>query len=129
MDQDCRWKAPPSSAHVDINTPDNATFSEAFQFDDAAVTYWNFTSKTFRMDIKANRWVSANLISLTSGAGQIVVDDAALRVLHFNVSDAVLNAAMPTGKYVYDLIMIDGAGVRTQIMHGEFWFSHGVTGD
>lgn len=122
------WRAPPSSANVDITTPDNATFSEALQFDDPTVTYWNFTAKTFRMDIKANRWVSTNLISLTSGGGQILVDDAALRVLHFNVSDTVLAAAMPPGRYVYDLIMTDADNVRTQIMHGEFHLSHGISG-
>lgn len=122
------WRAPPSSAHVDFNTPDNATFSEAIQFDDESVTYWNFTNKSFRMDIKANRWVNATLISLTSGGGQILVDDAAKRILHFNVADTVLAAAMPPGRYVYDLIMIDDANVRTQLMHGEFHFSHGISG-
>lgn len=124
-----RWRAPPSSAHVDITTPDNATFSEAFQFDDATVTYWNFTDKTFRMDIKENREVLTDLISLDSRAGQIIVDDAALRVLHFSVADTVLRAAMSPGKYVYDLVMTDAADVRTQIMHGAFFFTHGVTGD
>ncbi len=122
------WQAPPSSAHVDINTPDNATFSEAFQFDDADVTYWNFTDKTFRMDIKPNRWSDTILITLTSADSQILVDDAALRVLHFDVGPDTMRAAMPPGKYVYDLLMTDINNVVTQIAHGEFWFSHGVTG-
>jgi hypothetical protein len=120
--------SPPSSARVKIVTPDNATFQEAYQFDDDTDTSWTFSNKTFRMDIKANREATTTLLSLTSGASQIIVDDVALRILHFNVPEATLTAAMPAGEYVYDLIMIDADTIRTPLMHGEFVLDHGVTG-
>lgn len=121
------WQIDQTSAHVKIETPDNATLQDAFQFDDATDTSWNFSNKTFRMDIKANNEATTFLLSLTSPA-QIVVDDVTLRILHFNVAEAVLTAAMPPGEYVYDLIMTDAATVRTPLMHGEFILTHGVTG-
>lgn len=131
----------PSSAHVDINVPNNATFQEAWQFDPppglTGVTggtgpYWNFVNKAFRLDIKANKEEDTPLLSLTSGAGQIIVDSVTLRVLHTNVPDTVLRAAMPPGRYVFDFIMIDNSAspaIRVPLMHGEFKLTDGITGD
>lgn len=125
-----RWDVSPSSANVKIVASNNATLQDAFQFDDPDETFWNFTAKTFRMDIKANHEAVTPLLSLTSGASQIIVDDADNRVLHLNVPEATVQAAMPPGCYVYDFIMIDGStpAVRTQLMHGEFVLTDGITG-
>lgn len=123
------YEVSPSSAHVKIVSSNNETLQAAFQFDDPDVTLWNFTAKTFKMDIKANREALTPLLSLTSGGGQIVVDDAVNRVLHLLVAPAVIQAAMPPGCYVYDFLMIDGASVVTQLMHGEFTLTDGITED
>jgi len=119
---------PPSSSHVKIVTAWNASFSEAYQFDESTDVTWNFTAKTFRMDIKGNYEQDTALLSLTSAASYIVVDDVTLRILHFNVPEAVIQAAMPPGNYVYDLIMTDADGVRVPLMHGDFVLTQGVTG-
>lgn len=119
--------SPPSSARVKIVQAKNATFSEAYQFDDETVTQWDFLSKTFSMSIKGNYEQAAALLTLTSGAGQIVVDDTTKRILHFNVPMATLQAALVPGSYIYDLIMTDAASVRTQLMHGEFVFTDAIT--
>lgn len=119
---------PPTSANVDISVPNNASFNEAFQFDDATVTYWDFNNKTFAMALKGNFEQTVALITFVSGGGQITVDDAALRILHFNVPDDDLNAVLVPGRYVYDLIMTDASEVKTQLMHGAFNFAIGVTG-
>lgn len=124
-----RWDVSPSSANVKIVSSNNASLADAFQFDDPDMTFWNFTAKTFKMDIKANREALTPLLSLTSGAGQIIVDDADNRVLHLNVAPAVIQAAMPPGCYLYDLLMIDGSSVVTQLMHGEFQLTDGITED
>lgn len=123
----CNREHPPSASNVKIVTAKNATFQEAYQFDTADVTSWDFTSKTFRMDIKGDYNDTVALISFTSGAGQIIVDDTTLRILHFNVSDTVLNAALVPGRYVYDLIMTDVNSVKTPLMYGEFIYTDGVT--
>lgn len=120
----------PTSARIRIVVPNNATMQEAYQFDDPLVTTWNFASKKFRLDIKGNHEQVTPFLSLTSDAGQIVVDDTALRVLHFNVPESVIQAAMPPGKYVYDFIMatLDSPPIRTQLMHGDFILGDGITG-
>lgn len=123
----CQVLSPPTSANVRIVTGNNMTFQDAFQFDEATVTSWDFSNKTFRMDIKGVYDDPTYLVSLTSASGQIVIDDAALRVLHFDVPEAIF-AAVPPGTYIYDLIMTDAAAIRTQLMHGYFVLTDGVTG-
>lgn len=118
---------PPTSADVSITVSKNESFNEAFQFDDADITYWDFTNKTFQMDLKGNYEQTSALISFTSAGGDITVDDTVLRILHFNVPDTDLNAALVPGQYVYDLIMTDEDDVKTQLMHGVFNFANGVT--
>lgn len=122
-------EAAPSSANVKIVTADNATFQESYQFDDEDNTDWSFVGKTFRMDIKANHDAASYLLSFTSGASEIVVDDTALRILHFNVAETQFDPdVIPPGEYSYDLIMTDGSGVRTPLMHGVFVLTNGITG-
>lgn len=131
----------PSSAPVDISVANNETFAAAFQFDPWPTGFtgatgvtgpqWNFDNKSFRMDIAPND-EQASLLSLTSGAGQIVVDDSAYRILHFNVPDTVLSAALIPGDYIYDFVMTDTSvtpNIRTVLMHGTFTVTKGVTGD
>ena len=125
--------APSSSAHVDMVVADNATFGDALQFDPpvSGVTgpAWTFTGQEFRLDLKANA-ESATLLSLLSTAGQIVVDDVTLRILHFNVPYTVISAALIPGEYIYDFIMYDASAppVRVALAHGAFIVTDGVTG-
>lgn len=119
-----------TAACVDIYASNNVTLQDAFQFDDATDTSWSFTGMTFEMEIKASREDTVALLTLTSGASEIVVDDEALRILHLNVDPASLQAALPCGEYVYDLVMIDPAptpDVLTQLMYGRLFLKQGVT--
>lgn len=127
----CQVFSPPSSADVTIVTANNATFQDAFQFDDDDVTTWTFTNKTFRMDVKANVENDAPPMgSFTSAGSEIVVDDVTLRILHFNVNKATLLAdGLIPGEYVYDFLMTDTiTTVVTPLMHGAFIVTDGVTG-
>lgn len=120
-----------TAACVDIIASNKVTLQDAFQFDDATDTSWSFTGVTFEMEVKASRDDAAPLLTLTSGAGQIVVDDAALRILHLNVDPAALQLALPVGEYVYDLVMIETAptpDVLTLLMQGRLVLQQGVTG-
>lgn len=125
---------PASSAHVDLVCSNNETFAAALQFDPprAGVTgpAWSFVGQKFRLDVKSNL-EGAALASWTSDAGEIVVDDTTQRVLHFNVPDTAIQAALIPGDYIYDLIMYDTAvpPVRVQIAHGNFVVTDGITGD
>lgn len=120
-----------TAARIDIVTPDNTTWTDAFQFGIQGDTSWSFTAQNFRLDIKGNKYTqSVALLSLTSGAGQIVVQDAVQRILQMNVPEATLTGALVPGEYQYDLIMYDGSvpPVRIALMYGEFKLVHGVSG-
>lgn len=120
-----------TSAIVDIAVSDNATVQDAFKFGTDGDTTWSFTGMTFKMEVKASRDDTAPLVTWTSGAGQIVVDDAVNRVLHLNVPDTDVQASLPPAEYVYDFIMLDGSTptIRTQLMQGKFVVCRGVTED
>ncbi len=118
-----------TAAKVDMKVYNNATWNDAFQFGTTGDTSWSFTGKTFSMDVKRDKYDDVALFSLTTGNGRIVVDDVTERVLHFLVPDADFNAILLVGEYVYDLIMIDGASVRTRLMHGEIHVKQGETED
>lgn len=118
------------SARVRFIIPDNATWADALQFGTDGDTTWSFTGQNFRMDIKGDREDTAALLSLTSGAGEIVVDDADTRVLHFDVPEATIQAALVPGCYLYDFVMIDDGDstIRVTLMHGTIEVVHGITG-
>jgi hypothetical protein len=125
----------PSSAYTDIVYSNNSTFSDAIQFDPpvAGVTgpTWDLNNKTFEMEIKANHEQDTALLAITSAAGEIIVDDATSRILHFNVPMTDFSgASIVPGTYVYDLVMLsnDATPIRTVLMHGRFIVTDGVTG-
>ena len=134
------WRSVPTSAYVEIVAQDNATFGDAYQFDPGAPTgptggtgpIWNMNGMNFRLDIKGYPDGPTALLSIIgpTGPNQIVVDDPIQRVLHFNVGEAILNAALLPGEYIYDMIMYDASTptVRTPLMHGPFILRHGITG-
>lgn len=118
-----------TAAWVNISASDNATMQDAFQFGDATDLSWSFVGQSFIMEVKASRDDVAPLLTLTSGAGEIIVDDVVQRVGHLNVPMAALQAALPVGEYVYDFIMVDGSvpPIRVQLMQGNLCITHGVT--
>ena len=134
----------PTAAIVNITTADNVTFEDAYQFDPPAVPgqplppyypaggtgpTWGFTGQNFRMDIKTNLNASGPSLTLTSAAGQIVVDDFTNRILHFNVPETIFSGLIP-GTFLYDFIMFDGSvpPIRVMLMQGKFYLQHGITG-
>jgi predicted secreted Zn-dependent protease len=134
-----------TAAIVDVVAANNATWQDAFQFDPPSVTgqapppyyniygtgpTWGFTGVSFRMDIKTNINASGPSLTLLSSAGQFVIDDYTNRILHANVPESVLQAALIPGTYIYDFIMCDGSvpTVRTMLMRGKFVLVDGVTG-
>jgi hypothetical protein len=120
-----------TAARVDMVILNNATWIDAFQFGTVGDTSWNFNGQSFRMDIKGNNDQVTFLLSLTSGAGTIVVDDPIARILHLNVQDTVVAAALLPGEYQYDFVMIDGSvpPVRVPLMQGEVKVKQGITGN
>lgn len=121
----------PTSAIVNIATQDNVTLQDAFQFGTPGDTSWSLVGMSFTMEVKASRDDITPLIELTSGAGQIIVDDVVQRVVHLNVPDTAIQASLPVATYVYDFIMYDTSvpPIRTVLMQGRLYVSKGVTED
>jgi hypothetical protein len=118
----------PSAAKVDMKVANNGSWRDAFMFGTEGDTTWSFTNQSFVMDVKRDRYDDTALLTLTTGNGRIVVDDVVQRILHFDVSDTIINANLSVGEYVYDLIMVDGSsGVRVPLMAGEVKIIQGVT--
>lgn len=117
-------------ATVNLCIDNNATWTDAFQFDDPATLTWSFTGQHFRVDVKGSKDDPAPLLTLTDANGRIVVDDVTQRVLHFNVDEAALSAALLPGTYVYELVMFDNSvpAVRIPLMGGTVTVNQGVTG-
>lgn len=117
----------PTAAQVDINTPNTATFQDAFEFGLPTDT-WTLTGQAFEFTVKASRDDSANLVQFTSAAGQIVIDDVINRIIHMNVPESAIVAALQVGRYVYDLVMFDTSvpPIRTILMQGHLYISQGV---
>jgi len=120
--------ASPTSVPANITVAKNTTFSDAVMFDDPNDTSWDLNNKTFRMGLKGNYEQDNETLAFTSAAAEIVVYDAALRILGFNVPPVTMENALVPGCYFYDLIMTDtNTAVRTQLMHGEFRYADAVT--
>ena len=117
-----------TAARVNIEWANNATASDAFQFGTPGDTSWSFTGQTFKMEIKANKYDVAPILTLNSGT-TIIVDDVVQRILHFNVPDATIQASLPVAEYQYDLVMIDGSipAIRVPLMIGEIKVRQGIT--
>lgn len=118
-----------TAASVDITVVNTVTLQEAFQFGVVGVDTWTFTGQNFKMEVKASADDPVGLATWTTVAGSIVVDDAINRVLHLNVPYTAIQAALPCGAYVYDLVMYDASvpAIRTQLMQGNLVVQQGVT--
>jgi len=116
-----------TSAHVDLRIDNNGTWMDAFQFGTPGDTTWTLEGQSFELDVQRTSYDSVPLLHLDSAGGQILIDDAAQRVIHFDVPAADLQASLSPGAYVYDLVMVDGVNVRVPLMHGQLFVNQGVT--
>jgi len=118
-----------TSAHVDMKIDNNGTWSDAFQFGTPGDFTWTLAGQTFTMDVQRNRYDSTPLLQLSTLTGTIITDDVNQRVIHLSVPSTVIKTNLPVGKYVYDLVMLDGSTppIRVPLMHGIVCVEQGVT--
>jgi hypothetical protein len=116
-----------TSAQVDIAIDNNGTWADAFQFGQPGDTTWTLTGQSFECDVQRNPYDLVPLLSATTANTRIIIDDVVQRVIHFNVAATDIQANLPPGLYVYDLVMVDGSNVRTPLMHGSLQVTQGVT--
>jgi hypothetical protein len=116
-----------TAAKVNMEVIDSGDWSDAFQLGTPGDTSWSFTGGSFHMDVKGSTDDAVPLLSLTTANGYVVIDDPVNRILHLAVPQSVLEAALIPGRYVYDLVLISAAGVRTPLMYGWVKIKHGAT--
>ena len=117
-----------TSARVDLCIDNNGTWSDAFQFGDPTDTTWTLLGQDFSMDVQRNQYDAVPELQLTTVNSRIVVDDIVQRVIHFNVNASDIQASLPPGTYVYDLVMVNNStGTRVPLMHGSVTVTQGVT--
>ncbi len=117
-------------ARLDMEIQDNATWQDAFQLGTVGDTSWDLVGENFIMEVKGARDEPNPLLTLSTDNGRIVIDDTALRVIHFEVVDADIQANIPASEeYVYDLVMYDNASPprRVALMGGKVRVCKGVT--
>lgn len=113
---------------VDIEIDNNLWWTDAFQFGDPLDQTWNFNGCSFYLNVQKRDTDPVPLLALTSGAATIVVQDPNLRVLALLVPDLIIRNTLPTGHYVYDLIMVLNATGQTDgLMYGQLEVKQGVT--
>src|SRR5262245_17786325 len=95
-----------TSARVDMEIDNNATWEDAFQFGTPGDITWDLNGATFEVDVQRNPYDEIPLLSLTSANARIIVDDPIQRVLHFRVAASDIQASLEPGSYFYDLVMI-----------------------
>ena len=119
---------------VDIAIANNVWWDDQFQFGDPNEFTWTLNGLTFYLGIKHTFDDVAPFLTYTSAAGLIVVQDPINRILGMLVPDTTIRngaaglAALPPGKYVYDLIMVANSNGQTDgLMYGELSVDQGVT--
>ena len=128
MDACSKWDCHSvTSAQVNMCVDNNGTWSDAFQFGTPGDTTWTLDGQQFSMDVKLNPYYSPPQLSMTTANSRIIIDDTIQRVIHFNVIASDLQSFLEPGTYTYDLVMIDGSGVRVPLMHGSVTVVQGVT--
>jgi hypothetical protein len=116
-----------TAAHVDLCIDNNSTWMDAFQFGKPDDLTWTLDGQTFELDVQLTPYDAVPLLHLDTANGRIFVDDKVQRVIHFLVDADNIQQVLPPGIYVYDLVMIDGLGVRVALMYGTLEVKQGVT--
>jgi hypothetical protein len=116
-----------TAAHVNLRIANNGTWMDAFQFGYPDDTTWTLTGQTFELDVQLNRFDLTPLLHISTTDNTIIIDDVLQRVIHFNVTPAVIQTSLSPGIYVYDLVMIDGSNQRVPLMYGTLEVVQGVT--
>lgn len=118
-----------TSAHVDLCISNNATWMDAFQFGTPDDITWTLMGQNFELDVQRSAYDLVPLLHMSTTSGQIIVDDVAQRVIHFNVNPAVIQSSLKPGGYIYDLVMVDASSpsIRVPLMHGGLIVAQGVT--
>jgi len=102
----------------DMVVDQGATLSRTVTWKDSTKTPINLTGYSARMQVRASVTSAATVIELTTANSRIALGGAAGTVtLTVSATDT---AALPAGRYVYDLELVSAAGVVNRLIMGNF---------
>jgi len=102
----------------DMVVDQGATLSRTVTWKDSTKTPIDLTGYSARMQARASATSATTVIELTTVNGRIALGGAAGTVtLTVSATDT---AALPAGRYVYDLELVSAAGVVNRLIMGNF---------
>lgn len=111
-----------NDVNISVTLGDTLNLLMTYKADDVPV---DITGWSANMQVKTTATATTNILSLTTGNGRIILgDDAGTIQL---LVDSTTMAALSVGKYVYDLELISGSGIKTTIIKGGFTINQDVT--
>lgn len=108
----------------DILAPQGATFSETYTYKVNGALV-DLTSYTARMQVRKTPSSDVKLLDLTTENSGITLGGVAGTITVG--ASATAMAAVPSGKYRYDLEVVSSGGVVTRLLEGVFVVSPEVT--
>lgn len=108
----------------DIICEQGATLVRVVTYKDSAGNPVNLTTYTARMKVRSSRGAPGAYLTLASGGSGISL--ASNGEIQITVP-ATTTAAIPSGKYRYDLEVISPGNIVTRVIEGDFTVSGEVT--
>ena len=113
-----------SATTYDILIEQGATYSQVITYKEAGVAV-NLTGYTARMQVRATLESASTLVELTTANSRITLGGSAGTItLTISATDT---AALTAGRGVYDLELVSGSGIVTQLLQGVATISRNVT--
>jgi hypothetical protein len=108
----------------DLLIEQGATYSQVITYKDNGVAV-NLTGYTARMQVRATLESASTLVELTTENSRIALGGTAGTItLTIAAADT---AALTSGRGVYDLELVSGAGIVTRLLQGVATISRNVT--
>lgn len=116
------------SLNYAIKVRQGQTFTRAFTWKPDGTNAQNLTGYTARLQVRRVAGSTTYLAEWTSAdsSGERLVLGGSAGTITFDLS-ATVTAALPAGRFVYDLEVESGSGVVTPLMAGPFIVEPGVT--
>jgi len=105
--------------YLDLNCYQGATFDYTLTWQTGG-TPVNLTSYTARMQVRESYDAGTAILSLTSGTGITLGGTAGTIALNAAATATAALDGTPNKQYIYDLELVNGSGVVTRLVEGNF---------
>lgn len=107
----------------DIICEQGTTLTRVVTYKDSSGNAVNLSSYTGRMKVRTARSAAGAYLVLSNGNGLTLASNGEIEI----VVPAATTAAIPAGKYKYDLEVVSAGGIVSRVIEGDFTVSGEVT--